>query len=78
VNEADERTNARRTEWRTKFAAKNNLRRLYFDAGNPTHQRARSLRRRVNGAFGNDRNAGDLLIGTSGGTRPASTQEGTE
>lgn len=70
---------AKRTEVRTKFRAKNALRRLHYQPGNYAHQRARMLRRRVDGAFGRDRQSGDLYIGTSGGaSRPAADQGDTE
>lgn len=71
-------SHAKRNDLRIKFAAKNEMRRRYYQPGNSAHQRARELRRRVGGAFGRERNTGDLMIGTSAGARPQSTQEAPE
>lgn len=71
-------SHAKRAELRIKFRAKNALRRLHYQPGNSAHQRARTLRRRVGGAFGREKNVGDLYIGTSGGNRLPSTSEESE
>ncbi len=74
----NETTHAKRADLRIKFAAKNELRRQFYEGGNRAHQRSRELRRRVGGAFGQEKHAGDLYIGTSGGNRLPSTSEESE
>jgi hypothetical protein len=54
-----------------KFATKNKERKHHFQPGNKEHQRARTLRRQHNGAFGrrNARAFNDMVLGTGGSTR---------